>query len=870
MPRRLRDFKSPLFDPERRVYRDSPTFRGFPLGGVGSGGISLFADGDFAEARTNHSWWHAARDLRGSFFAIRVSAGAGEPVAKLLRRTHHDSPELEVPNVAHTEFRGRVPSFDLAFEDGELPVAVSLHGMSPLVPQDLEESALPWARFQLRVRNPNDEAVRVSTLFSWQNVLGITGTGGSFFIARHTFRVDDSRHGFAEALHEPAPGVRFRIDKDYGPRDPRRRGIGQHAIATEASADVEVTRCLAWDPSAAVPPFWTEWRETGRLSDARAASRPGDGKAAALSVGFELAPGEERCVPFHLVWFMPHYVLEKNARLKILTGRHDGVDHGILPLRRFSGVDGLLRHVVSHRERLEQETLRLPRLLQDAEHCALPEWLVDVVLNSTDSVLTNSVLTRDGSYYTIEGMDWQLFHPLANVEWPFGALTGTNDQRLAGHPYTAVFLTEADRRELEIFGELAEHGKVPHGNGGAEIALSDTDTPYSHPIPLLNAGKSDWPDLTCSWVLQMGKLIKMTGDVDRLCALWPRFLEMAEYLERLKIDGVPEGASTYDIFVYEPCFLYTATLYVATNEMLADLAELLPIEIEPDPTGRAALFQRRAEEARAVIDRRLWNAERGYYRVCAGKNTLFQGGLAGDWISRLSGLPPAVPADRARSHSGWQHRALVEGARRAGSLPVRFGGRPLPFNEATEDGKEVPLRLFKVQEKRAFNYIYQAVAYQALEAIYLGRVEDGLDTIRMVYDKAYAEGYPWDMNLVGLPGFVYMTHPVMWALFHALTGAALDLCRGRLHLAPKPLPGDAELRCPVFFPGVWLGVRYDAEAASGEVRVLHTTSMLPEGSRIREVVLEGPDGERMTHALDWPLQLGGTLSFDARGASVTG
>lgn len=863
MPRRLRDFRSPHFDPERRVYRDSPTFRGFPLGGVGSGGVSIFADGGFSEARTNHSWWHAARDLRGSFFAIRARRGASDPVAKLLRRTHHDSPELSVPNVVHTEFRGRVPHFALDFEDAELPVEVRLEGISPLVPHDLEASSLPVAMFELRVRNPGPEPVDASVLLSWQNVLGITGTGGSFLIPQHTFHVDDSRHGFAESLEGPAPGVRFRIDKDYAPEDPRRRGIGEHAIATEPAAGAEITRCLAWDHAAKAPAFWDGWARTGSLQDTRTASRPGQGRAAALSVRFELAPGEERVVPFHLAWFMPHYVLEKNARLKLAIGRHDGIDHGIYAQNFFPNIDDMLAHVVERRTRLKDEALRLPRLLEDPSLTDLPDWLVDVVLNATDSVLTNSVLTRSGDYFTIEGMDWQYYHPLGNVEWPFGALTGTNDQRLAGHPYTSIFFTDLDRRELEIFADLTEAGKVPHGNGGAEIALADTDTPYANPIPLLNAGKSDWPDLTCSWILQMGKLVKMTGDVERLARLWPRFQEMSEYLERLKIDGIPEGASTYDIFVYEPCFLYTATLYVASNEMLADLAELLPRDAEPDASGRAEMFRRRAAEAREVLERRLWNDSKGYYRVCADKETLFQGGLAGDWVSRLAGLPAAVPADHARSHADWQHRTLVEGARRAGTPRIRFGGRPLPFNEATEAGDEVALRMFNVKKKHSFNYIYQAVAYQGFEAIYLGRVEEGLDLVRMVYEKAYAEGYPWDMNLVGLPGHVYMTHPVMWAVFHAFTGAALDLCRKTLHLAPKTLPGRTELRCPVFFPGVWLGVTYDAEARRGSVRVLHTTPSCPEGAVLDRLVLT--DSNDQVHERDLSgalLRPGATFDFE--------
>ena len=88
---RYRDFQDVRFDRKTRRYVDCPTYRGFPLGGIGNGGISIFADGDFSECRTNHSWQVPVRDLRGTFFAIRAEDAQGRKVARLLRRTHHHS-----------------------------------------------------------------------------------------------------------------------------------------------------------------------------------------------------------------------------------------------------------------------------------------------------------------------------------------------------------------------------------------------------------------------------------------------------------------------------------------------------------------------------------------------------------------------------------------------------------------------------------------------------------------------------------------------------------------------------------------------------------------------------------------------------------
>jgi hypothetical protein len=327
---------------------------------------------------------------------------------------------------------------------------------------------------------------------------------------------------------------------------------------------------------------------------------------------------------------------------------------------------------------------------------------------------------------------------------------------------------------------------------------------------------------------------------------------MTEYLLTLVENDVPEGSSTYDVFSYEPCFLYHATLYAAANRMLADLARYIPKKLDPDAHNRRETFLERAKTCEKTFTERLWMEDRGYYRAAANNEHLFQGGLAGDWISRYTGMEPIIEPGRARSHSLIQHDMLVSAARKRGGNKSAFGGAPLPYNEADLNGKEVPIWLFGVIRYWGYNYIYQSLSYQAFEAIYLGNTAEGLELIKMVYDKVYREGYPWDMSLMGLPGFVYMTHPVMWALFNAFSGAAVDLLSGTLTLSPKTLPGKDTLTIPVFFPRFWLAISWDRVKQSGTVRVLktfppddleaHRPASLKNGAFVlNELLLTGPD-----------------------------
>ncbi len=822
MRERPSEFLNPTFDEVERTYINSPTFRGFPLGGIGTGGVSIYGDGGFSEARTNHNWFTPVRDLRGSFFAVRTKEKASPPRAMLLRRTHHDSVEFDVDNVSHTTFKGEVPGFRLEFTDDVLPVKCSLTGFSPMIPQNIKDSSLPAVMFNLIVENDTDEAIELSALFSWQNTLGITGTGGSAMIAEHTFACDFSENNFAVNPDLGINGVKFVVDKDFDAKDTRRRSVGSSLIFVDEGKDLDVSTCLSWDQRTDVPSFWEDFKNKGRIFtsvdyDPKVSDKYINGKAGAVSVATALNPNETKTISFYLCWYNPHYVLEKGAPEKIESGKHDGIDHGIYAANFFESVEEVGLYVRDENIRLLEETNLLESILKDDAITDLPDWIKDVILNSRDSMIVNSVLTKKGEFFVIEGMDWQM-----DDGWPFGGLTGTNDQRLSSHPFSSVFFSALDKSELVTFRDLAmeDFGKVPHGNGGAEIALKDTDTPYSKPIPWLNNNQNDWPDLTCSLILQLGKLVKITGDLDLLNESWLPLISMNDYLLNLVEDNVPEGSSTYDIFAYEPCFLYHATLFVAASRMLADLAVYIPEDIDPDAKERIRGFNQAAGAAYKTFNEKLWREDEGYFRINVGNDNLFQGGLAGDWISRYTGMPTVVDAGRARSHTKKQDVLLVEASMNCKDPKTTFGALPLPFNEADLNGNEIPLNFFDTETRYCYNYIYQTVSYQAMESIYLGNVEEGLKCIKMIYDKVYREGYPWDMNLLGLPGYVYMTHPVMWAFFNAMTGAALDLLDGTLYLAPKTLSGRDELRLPVFFPHFWLSVKYNAETGTGEVKVI--------------------------------------------------
>jgi hypothetical protein len=399
-------------------------------------------------------------------------------------------------------------------------------------------------------------------------------------------------------------------------------------------------------------------------------------------------------------------------------------------------------------------------------------------------------------------MDWQ---------WPNGGLTGTNDQRLSSHPYTATFFTELDKTELDTFRKLTnERGSVPHGNGNCDLALGDASIPYGWPEEIIFVlAAKEWTDLAASEIIQAGKMFLITGDRSWLDMFWTDLKRMAEYLDANCVNGVPEGGTTYDIWHFPGTFIYSAGVYLAALKMMIKLAGSIEPEIIP-------VYEKRAEICKKRIDDVLWDDKNGYYRSSPEKPTMFCAALAGDWAARYSGLGPVVEPERAAKHMKLAYELLIEDAKKL----RRFKGRlPKPVAEMTLSGKEklVPRGFFDMDLHQI--YLWQVVSYQACEHIYLGQVEEGLETLRMIYERLFKLGYIFSADLTGETISIYMTHPVIWSVLNALTGAHFNMAENTLYINPQTLTGHTWLKAPIFFPSFWAMLDYASDNQSVTIEI---------------------------------------------------
>ena len=197
--------------PGIRDYDASATALAFPLGGIGTGNVSL---GARAELRDWEIFNLPAKgaELPLAFFAIRCQQAGQDPAIRVLEAPlqppytlshgYHPMSAAGLPRFKGTTFRGQYPFAAIEFEDDSLPVKVELEAYTPLLPLNPEDSGIPCAIFTYSVANRTDDAVDVTLVGTLPNPVGNNRTDkfgnlerGQFGRAVNTYRDEGDLRG---------------------------------------------------------------------------------------------------------------------------------------------------------------------------------------------------------------------------------------------------------------------------------------------------------------------------------------------------------------------------------------------------------------------------------------------------------------------------------------------------------------------------------------------------------------------------------------------------------------------------------------------------------------------------------------------------
>ena len=163
-----------------------------PLGGIGTGTVSLGGRGDLRD------WEVMNRPAKGfvprghsngclPFFALYTrTAQTQRAVTRMLEgpleldeyegASGSPAPNHGLPRFRDASFAAAYPLGQVFLSDPQVPLQVTLQAFNPLVPADVESSSLPAAFFRWVLTNPTDEAVEAAVCASLPNFIGMDGS----------------------------------------------------------------------------------------------------------------------------------------------------------------------------------------------------------------------------------------------------------------------------------------------------------------------------------------------------------------------------------------------------------------------------------------------------------------------------------------------------------------------------------------------------------------------------------------------------------------------------------------------------------------------------------------------------------------------
>ncbi|MEN9934491.1 MAG: hypothetical protein RLZZ387_1070 [Chloroflexota bacterium] len=745
-----------------RAYPHTAAAAAFPLGGIGTGNISLGARGDLRDWEIFNRPAKGTR-LPNTFFALRAQAGSGPAVARVLEgpippphaqsHGYHPTTAAGLPRLKGATLRGAYPLATVVFEDDQLPVTVSLEAFTPLVPLDPEDSGLPCAVLRYRVGNPGAEPVQITLVGSLFNPVGgvafdrfgnmsPSGLGGNV----NQPREEEGLRGVVMSSTRYASGERL---------------FGELAFATTHPS---VTVKPAWMRGAwwdYLQEFWDDLADDGLLTDLGYTSPSEDGRSDTGSLGVTdtLAPGEEKTYTFVLAWFFPNRPDSWKREDAALTRNRYAA--------RFGGAWEAARYTAEHLERLEGATRAFQGALWGG---TLPEPVVDALAaNIVPLRSTTCFWLEDGRFFGWEGCfdDAGCCEGSCTHVWAYAQTMAFLFPSLEREMRRIEFTVETDETGFQYFRTLQTQGETF----------------------VWHFDKSQRPEAAVDG--QMGSVLRvyrewlLSGDREWLARMWPGVKRAMAYADAhwdTDRDGVPDGKqhNTYDIEFFGPnplCGIY----YLAG---LRAAEELALVQGEP---GAAAEYRAAFQRGSARLDELLWNGEYYVQRLDDVDAHKYQHGLGvlsdqllGQLHARVLGLGDLLPADHVQraikavfdhnfrrgfaDHANAQRTYVLNDE--SGLLLCTWprGGRPrLPFVYSDE--------------------VWTGIEYHvAAHLIYEGWLAEGLEVVEAL--RARHDGVrrnPW--NEVEC-GHHYARSMASWALLTALSGFRCDASEGWVSFAP--------------------------------------------------------------------------------------
>lgn len=376
-----------------------------PLGGIGTGTVSLGGSGDLRDweiaNRPAKGWTPSGDGVRGAFFAIYAKPAGGPAATRALMGpveiadyeggfgsgvTNHG-----LPRFAKCTFEAAYPLGQVHLSDPGLPVSVTLQAFNPLVPADADASGIPVAVLRYVVTNRTGKAVTASICGTLPNFIGTDGTC-------------TMPEGNVNAYREGA-GVRG-LWMSSTAKDQTTPACGTLALTTTAKG--KITQRTAWLTAgwgASLLDFWDDFSGDGKL-EPQPVSAEQKFPVGSLAVEIKLPPKATKEVTFLLTWHFPNrYNWSPRAKEaccgegKTCLEPADWI--GNYYCRQFADAWAVAEKAAADLPRLEADTVKF---VQEFCSATLPAEVKEAALANLSTLRTQTCFrTPDGRLFGWEG-----------------------------------------------------------------------------------------------------------------------------------------------------------------------------------------------------------------------------------------------------------------------------------------------------------------------------------------------------------------------------------------------------------------------------------------------------------------------------------
>jgi len=683
----------------------------FPLGGIGTGMISLGGWGQLKEFEIFNKP-NKGLFLNYAFFTLYAKQGNNDPVTRVVQGpvggtytawgsgvTRMDGSGL--PHFRKCEFIGEFPFARLEFNDPKMPLDVSMEAFNPFIPLNDKDSSIPVAIFLFHLSNPTSDTVNATLFANLENKVGHPEVGQGVT-------------GFKEGKN--ASGIMM-TTKKHASDSPR---FGSMSLATTWK-DLNVQTCWlrsGWFDT--LHKFWDEASLHGELTENRETVQAGDNATDVGSIGLKvkLEPGECVTLPVMITWYMPNF--EKYWGEKSCWQNYYATV--------FSDAFDVAEYVGENLCKLESET----RLFKDSLFgSTLPEPVLDAV-SSQISILktTTTVRLEDGTFYGWEGCS-----PGS------GCCEGTCTHvwnYAQAMPYLFPTL-ECSIRSADYAFNITPEGHMT----------------FRMPLPLGTLANSSFHaagDGQLGGIMKVYREWLISGDDEWLKSVWDKVKASLEYSWKKwdpNKDGVMEGVqhNTYDIEFHGPNTMM-GSFYLGALRAAEEMARYL------GETEKADEYHKIFESGKKWMDENLFNGE--WYRQDTRpehgtiEELKYQYGdgclsdqMIGQWYARMLALGDLFDDDKVKKTMASIFKYNWKGDMSEHSNPQRI--------YALNDEAGLLLCTWPREGRPAFPFPYSdevwcGIEYQvAAHLIYEGLIAEGLSVVKGVRDRHDGERRnPWN------------------------------------------------------------------------------------------------------------------------------